>query len=109
MNDWMEIVRTLVDVLLGGGLLVSLLTLKSTRRKARAEAAQADMDLAKNYVGEFSANVVDPLKKEVKGLRRDVKTLRNAVEKANSCVHADGCPVRVELQKQRDADQDGGA
>lgn len=105
MTNWMDIVRTIIELVLGGGLVVSLATLKANRRKATAEADQADMDLSKNYVDEFRENIVLPLQKEVKGLRRDVKNLRNAVSKVSNCAHADSCPVHDELQKQQRSEQ----
>lgn len=109
--DWM----TLLNYLLGGfglvSLIVGLLTIGASRRKADAEAdgavaetEQKNMSLAKEYVDEFRENVYGPLLKELKGLRRDVKNLKNAINKINDCPHADSCPVRSELQKQQDGD-----
>ena len=55
----------------------------------------------------FKENIAKPLQDEIKGLRRDVKNLRKAINTANSCPHSDGCPVLDELQKQSDDDDDG--
>lgn len=109
--DWMMI----VNYLLGGcglvSVVISVVTLRASRRKADAEAdgavadtEQKQMSLAKDYVDEFKENIRDPLMKEVKGLRRDVKNLKNAINKINECPHAGDCPVRGELQKQQDSD-----
>lgn len=109
--DWM----TLINYLIGGvglvGLIVGLLTIRASRRKADAEAdgavvdtEQKKMALAEKYVDEFKENIYNPILKELKGLRRDVKNLRNAINKINDCPHADSCPVRSELQKQQDGD-----
>lgn len=113
--DWMMI----MNYLLGGcGLVstvISVVTLRSSKRKAEAEAdgavadtEQKNMSLAKDYVDEFKENIRDPLLKEVKGLRRDVKNLKNAINKINDCPHIDDCPVRCELQKQQESDSDEG-
>lgn len=110
MPEWLRIV---IEALLGGGLLVTLLTLRATRRKAMAEAAgverdnqSKDMNLGKQYVDAFTKNIVEPLKEElatlkqeVSNLKEEVKELKDAVQKANTCPHADECPVLHRLQK----------
>lgn len=109
----------LIACLMGGcglvGVIATAVTVKATRRKAEGEAdsvmaenEQKQMGLAKDYVDEFRNNIVEPLQKEVKGLRRDVKNLKNAINKINDCPHSAGCPVRGELQKQQDH-EDGAA
>ena len=106
-------IRTLMELLLGGSLLVTLLTLRSTRRKATAEAASVerdnrskDMELGERYVNAFNEHIVEPLKQEletlkgqVSELREEVKELKDAVQKANTCRHAGDCPVLRRLQK----------
>lgn len=94
---------------MGSGLLMSLLTLRSQRRKAKSEAASAELNLAKEYVGEFTENIVEPLRKEIRGLRRQIKNLTNAVDKSNNCSWTDECPVRNELRKQAERDESGDA
>ncbi len=110
MAEW---VRTIVELLLTGGLIVTLVTLRSTRRKAKAEAdgvekdnREKDMNLGEQYVNAFMKNIVDPLKTEMAELRQrvvtlteEVKELKDAVQKANTCPHADECPVLHRLQK----------
>ena len=44
-------------------------------------------------------SIVQPLKKEINSLRRDVDKFRKAVEKIPSCSYADNCPVSRQLQK----------
>lgn len=104
-----EIISILLNLVLGGGLIVTLSTLKSTREKADAESKQKYLDLSKSYVEAFQENIVKPLerkideyKKEITGLRREVKGLKNAVEKANNCDYSDVCPVHNELQRCED-------
>lgn len=110
MPEW---IRTVMEALLGGSLVVTLLTLRATRRKATAEAASVerdnrskDMDLSERYVNAFNKNIVEPLKEEMELLKRqvselrgEVKELKDAVQKANTCRHADDCPVLRRLQK----------
>ena len=45
-----ETISTIANLVLGGGLVVSLATLRSTRRKARAESESEYMELSKVYV-----------------------------------------------------------
>lgn len=106
----------ILNYLLGGcgliSVVISVVTLRASRRKAEAEAdgavadtEQKNMSLAKDYVEEFQANIRDPLLKEVKGLRRDVKNLKNAINRVNECPHKEECPVRSELQKQQENEE----
>ncbi len=106
-----DIVRIIFEVILGGGWIVSLFTLRSTRKKSRAEALQAEMELGKNYVEEFTENIVNPLKEKVKdlenatnGLKREMARLRKAINKTNSCQWVDSCPVVRELQDTTNGD-----
>lgn len=110
MPEWLRIV---IEALLTGGLIVTLVTLRATRRKAMAEAAgverdnqSKDMNLGQQYVSAFTENIVEPLKEElaalkqeVSDLKEEVKELKDAVQKANTCPHADECPVLHRLQK----------
>ena len=101
-----ETISTVANLVLGGGLVVSLATLRSTRRKARAESESEYMELSKVYVDEFQANIVSPLKqtlddnkREMASLKREMARLRKAIEKSTTCDYTDDCPVRRELQK----------
>lgn len=100
-----ETVRLLFEVILGGGWLVSLVTLRATRKKQTAEALNAEMELGKSYVQEFTKNIAEPLKakvndleKAVDGLKRETARLRKAINKTNNCQWVDSCPVIRELQ-----------
>lgn len=111
--DWIGILNLLIGGLGLASFVVAMVTIRASRKKANAEADGAVvetehkmMSLAKDYVDEFKENVHEPLLKEMKGLRRDVKNLRNAISKVNNCPHVDDCPVRYELQKQQEADND---
>lgn len=111
MSPWLEIVSLVLNVVLSVTFIVTVATLRSTVHKAKAEADKAwtevermKNDNDKSVMGTFREYIVEPLQTEIKGLRRDVKNLRKAINTANSCVHADDCPVLGELQKQHDGD-----
>lgn len=107
-----EVIRIIFEVVLGGGWIVSLVNLRSTKKKSRAEALQAEMELGKQYVEEFTENIVVPLKEKVKqletsvnGLKREMARLRKAINKSSSCQYVDTCPVAMELQKSAEDDR----
>ena len=125
----------ILNILLGGGLLalvVGVITLKATVRKANADAERAKADAesvritnTENATRILVENIVKPLKEELNATREDLQAtkkemastkremarLRKAVEAASGCRHSDGCPVLRELrdnQKDSDgADSDG--
>jgi hypothetical protein len=72
--------------------------------RAQVEASKTDTrgDELKNVKDGMSIlmeQVVEPLKKEINAVRKELARLRRAVEKVNNCPHAAACPVRDELQK----------
>lgn len=125
----------ILNILLDGGLLalvVGVITLKATVRKANADAERAKADAesvritnTENATRILVENIVKPLKEELNATREDLQAtkkemastkremarLRKAVEAASGCRHSDGCPVLRELrdnQKDSDgADSDG--
>ncbi len=122
----------ILNILLGGGLLalvVGVITLKATVRKANAEAekAKADAECVRitntdNATRILVENIVKPLKEELNATREDLQAtkremastkremqrLRKAVEAASVCPHSDdvgGCPVLFKLRdNQKNAD-----
>lgn len=101
-----EIVRMIIESLLGGTLIVTLVTLRSTRRKAREDVRAAAIENDKALMNSFNEFIVEPLKREVNALRKDVRRFTRAVEKINDCPHAADCPVRHELQNSKDSNAD---
>lgn len=75
--------------------------------RAQVEAAKTDtrgdeLENVKNGMAILMEQVVEPLKKEINAVRKELARLRRAVEKANRCPfvgHADACPVLHELQR----------
>lgn len=111
----------ILNFVLGGSLLVTvvgIVTLRATVRKANAEAekAKADaetvrIDNAEHATRILVDNIVEPLKDELNATRKDLQAtkremarLRKAIDTANSCKHHDDCPV---LRGVRDHPKDG--
>lgn len=101
--------------------LSSWLTAKLLRKKydaevdslrAQVEASKVDTrgdELAnvKEAMSILMEQVVEPLKKEINAIRKELARLRRAVEKANRCPfadHADACPVLYELRRAEDVE-----
>lgn len=93
-----EIISLALNILFVSGGLVTLVTLRFTRKKAEEEAKEKSIDNDNKLINSFNEYIVEPLKKEVNGLRKDVRRLNRAIEKINDCPHAANCPVRTELQ-----------
>ena len=84
----------------------SWLTAKLLRKKyeAEVEASKAEtrgdeLENVKNGMSILMEQVVEPLKKEINAIRKELARLRRAVEKVNNCPHVAACPVRIELQR----------
>ena len=102
-----EIVRTIIEALLSGTCIIAFATLRATRRKAEQDARRNTIDNDKALMDNFNELIVEPLKKEVNALRKDVRRFQRAIEKIPSCPHAGACPVADDLQKQTaDSDSD---
>lgn len=119
----------ILNVLFGGGviaLIISVVTLRATVRKANAEAERVKADAetvhitnTENATRILVENIVKPLKEELNATRNDLQAtkremvstkremarLRKAVEAASGCRHADYCPVLLKL---RDSPKDSG-
>ena len=103
-----QIVSLILNAVLSVGFITAVATLRSTRRKVREEARRDAIENDKSLMDSFNQYIVEPLKKEVNALRKDVRRFARAVEKINDCPHAADCPVRNELQNAKDdhADSD---
>ena len=114
----------ILNVVLGGslvGAIISILTIRSALKKARAEAekALAESDTVKITNTEQATrilveNIVNPLKdelnetrKELLSLKREVARFRKAVDSANSCRYNADCPV-LERMRNTQKERDGG-
>ena len=110
----------ILNVVLGGslvGAVISIVTIRSALKKARAEAekAIAESDTVKITNTETATrilveNIVTPLKdelhetrKELSLLKKEMARFRKAVDSANSCKYSDDCPV---LERMRGSQED---
>ena len=115
----------IINLVLGGGLvatIAAIVTLKSTVRKAKAEAEKAEVeaetvriDNTEKATRVLIENIVNPLKEELNETRKDLNAtkremarLRKAIDDANSCRYSDDCPVlhrmRIEQKKREPGD-----
>ena len=112
MNEWLNWVMGLLTLVAGGGWLFDRKRHRQEVESIRADNRQKDLDLSKDYVESFRKEIADPLRREVRELKKEVKKLNNAIGKIQDCPHAGDCPVYDELQKQQNDDertnQDGG-
>ncbi len=100
----------IINLVLGGGLvatIAAIITLKSTVRKAKAEAEKATaeaetvrIDNTEKATRVLIENIVNPLKEELYETRKDLNStkremarLRKAIDDATSCRYSDNCPV----------------
>ena len=114
MSEWLQITSLVLNLVLGGTLIVTVATLRATVKKAEAEAEKANAEVERmkadnerSAMTTFQEFIVEPLKAEIKRLNRNINGLQKAIRQANSCPHSDDCPVLDELQKQSDDDDDG--
>ena len=105
MSEYFDIISNIVTFCVGGGL-VSLLTLRSTHKKAAEEANAVEATNMQTILETNQKYIVEPLTAKIDELEVTVKCLTCAINKINSCPHSSGCPVRLELQKHQ-ADRDG--
>ena len=93
------IVSAILNLLLTGSNIVTLVTLRSQRAKAQEEAKSLALDNDKKVSDMVNEYFVEPLKKEITSLRRQVSRLTRAIEKIQSCPHSADCPVNDELEE----------
>lgn len=106
----------ILNVILGGslvGAIISIVTIRSALKKARAEAekALAESDTVKITNTEQATrilveNIVEPLKQELNETRKDLGStkremarLRKAIDDANSCRYSSECPVLDRMRR----------
>lgn len=72
--------------------------LRAEVKKTLADVRGRELDNDKKAIEMIMELVVEPLRKDMKALQSKVDILTNAIEKVNSCPHADNCPVSHELR-----------
>lgn len=76
---------------------IELEKMQAEMRQTVATVHTAELENVKKASEILMDNIVKPLEKEMKSLRRDVEKFRKAIEKIPSCSLADSCPVSREL------------
>ncbi|MBE6339804.1 MAG: hypothetical protein E7069_03560 [Bacteroidales bacterium] len=95
--DTIDIIRTIGEAVLSSGLIASLFTLRTTKRKAEEELQEIKATNADSILRTNEEYIVKPLKREINGLRTTVRQLTKVIQKAQECPHAGDCPVRNEM------------
>ena len=101
----LEIISTVFNGLLGTGLVVTLVTLRSQKAKAEEEAKGLALDNDKKVSEMVNEYFVEPLKKEITSLRRTVSRLTRAIDRIPSCPHSADCPVKYALDDTKNDEQ----
>lgn len=73
--------------------------LRAEVKQTLADVRGRELDNDKKAIQMIMELVVEPLRKDMVQLQEKVDTLTNAIEKVNSCPHADNCPVSHELRR----------
>ncbi|MDR3326903.1 MAG: hypothetical protein LBT04_02025 [Prevotellaceae bacterium] len=94
----LQFIISLISALFGGGLAV-IATLKWESKKAKFVAKSTEIDYSKNVLETQSNYIINPLKEEIKLLRKDMRQLQHAIEKIGNCDYKENCPVLKELRK----------
>lgn len=77
--------------------------LQAEVKQTLADVRGRELDNDKKAIKMIMELVVEPLRKDMVQLQEKVDTLTNAIEKINSCPHADNCPVSHELRRQKES------
>lgn len=80
--------------------------LRAEVKQTLADVRGRELDNDKKAIQMIMELVVEPLRKDMLQLQEKVDILTNAIEKVNSCPHADNCPVSHELRHPK-GDSDG--
>lgn len=94
-----ELIRIVLDVVCGGGMLMGLLKLRQTKEQMREDTRGKELDNEEKASKIVMEYVVEPLKKEMNSLRIEVQRFRKAVEKIPTCPMSQECPVNKELKR----------
>ncbi len=97
-----EQISAVFNLLFVSGGLVTAVTLLAKRKKAHAEADAAELENEQKAAEILMTHIVEPLKKELNALRKDVRKLQRAVDRVKTCPHSADCPVYSELQNNND-------
>ena len=129
--SWFELVNTALTVLFGGGFLITLITLRAQRKRAKGEADQAaaladgtELDnvekairiwreMAQSLEAELRSTreKVDAMQKQIEELQREVVTLRktsnNILCKVNKMNNENFAAIVEEIKKDMKYEKNG--
>lgn len=77
--------------------------LRADVQKTLSDVRGHELDNDKKAIEMIMDLVVEPLRKDMLQLQEKVDILTNAIEKVNSCPHADNCPVSHELRRTKES------
>jgi len=114
--DWKDIIELIFVVILGGKWLINVLTIKSQRKKVKADAASADIDNAQKVVNLYEQfekrrsdadskqiqtlnNRIIDLENLVKSVQKTVEKFAKAVNKSKECPGVENCIILRELKE----------
>lgn len=80
--------------------------LRAEVKQTLADVRGRELDNDKKAIEMIMELVVEPLRRDMLQLQEKVDTLTNAIEKINSCPHADNCPVSHELRRPKESGSD---
>ena len=76
------------------------------RKKQKVDTKQIEVDVLEKALQVLNKDVVQPLRDNLEllrvensGISKELKTLKNAVNKMYTCRSLSNCPIRIELQK----------
>lgn len=93
------IISGILNLVLTSGIVVTLATLRSQKAKAKEEAKSLALDNEEKVSKMVNEYFVEPLKKDIASLRKQVSRLTRAIEKIPSCPHSADCPVKDALNE----------
>lgn len=99
-----EIISPVLNLLFVGGGIVTAVTLRAKHKQANEAAKAAELANSEKELQIVMGYIVEPLKKEINELRKDVRRLNRAINKIAECPHAADCPVKRELQNSANND-----
>lgn len=71
--------------------------LRAEMKQTLTEVESSELENVRKASDILMEHIVNPLRSEIKSLRKDVDKFRKAVEKIPTCPMADSCPVSREL------------
>ena len=123
MTDWTQIILVFVSPMAAAlGLwigrklnkteldkaLVEIQKLREELKQMNSATVNQELDNVRKSVSILMTDIVEPLKKQLSDLRKEVGGLRRAVEKSKSCKYLSDCPVVRGLQDLERNDPDDG-